>query len=259
MEDQFKAKKICEGIWQIDDSEGSTFFLAEGNDRAIAIDTGMGEGKLMPTLKKITELPIVLAITHAHPDHMCYADEFETVYMAEKEIKSPPDFMIEEFHKKDIDINKFIPVNTGDIIDAGELTLEVFEIPGHTAGSVFFYDKLHDLAFIGDAVGSGYHVWMQLPGCCTVREYKDNLISLAEWLRSKGGKTRFMCGHDYQQYIEGGSVADLKTVEDMITLCSLIIEGKADIHPAEAPTMTEETAVTARYGKAMMVFRMANI
>lgn len=44
------------------------------------------------------------------------------------------------------------PVSEGDRIDLGGLTLEVMETPGHTAGSVCYYDASSAALFSGDTV-----------------------------------------------------------------------------------------------------------
>ena len=49
--------------------------------------------------------------------------------------------------------------------------MRVLEVPGHTPGSVAFYDEKRNLLFTGDAIGSGIGVWMIVPGGLTLSEY----------------------------------------------------------------------------------------
>ena len=46
-------------------------------------------------------------------------------------------------------------IDEGASIKAGDLTLEVIHVPGHTAGSLAFLDRRHRLLFSGDTVLSG--------------------------------------------------------------------------------------------------------
>lgn len=46
------------------------------------IDTGITAGaKILPVIRELTDKPLLLVITHAHPDHMYHIDEFDEVYM----------------------------------------------------------------------------------------------------------------------------------------------------------------------------------
>ena len=63
-------------------------YLIEGEKRALVIDTGMEARPLAPVLSTLTERPLVLALTHAHPDHMYHADEFQTVCLGKADIQA---------------------------------------------------------------------------------------------------------------------------------------------------------------------------
>ena len=86
--DGYEIEKIDEGLWAIDDKMGCSMYLVEGKNKALLFDTGVQEGKILPMLKSLTDKPISLALTHAHIDHMYHADEFEEVYLHERDIKA---------------------------------------------------------------------------------------------------------------------------------------------------------------------------
>ena len=86
--DGYEIEKIDEGLWAIDDKMGCSMYLVEGKNKALLVDTGVQEGKILPMLKSLTDKPISLALTHAHIDHMYHADEFEEVYLHERDIKA---------------------------------------------------------------------------------------------------------------------------------------------------------------------------
>ena len=67
--DGYEIEKIDEGLWAIDDKMGCSMYLVEGRNKALLVDTGVQEGKILPMLKSLTDKPISLALTHAHIVH----------------------------------------------------------------------------------------------------------------------------------------------------------------------------------------------
>lgn len=168
---------------------------------AAVIDTGIAMGKkLMPAIQSVASKPVVLVLTHAHIDHMHHMDEFETVYLCHEELKLPPDFLCEHMAGKDLNLAETRHIETDSRIDLGGRFLEVFQVPGHTPGSVVMWDETEDYLYAGDAIGSGSGVWMQLPGHSELTDYAANLRALLKWLISKGGRTVFWSGHYGQRY-----------------------------------------------------------
>ena len=76
-----RIERIADGLWALDEAHQGSMYLIEGDERALLIDTGMDAKPLLPVLRTLTDKPIILALTHAHVDHMERADEFETVYL----------------------------------------------------------------------------------------------------------------------------------------------------------------------------------
>lgn len=62
--DGYEIEKIDEGLWAIDDKMGCSMYLVEGKNKALLVDTGVQEGKILPMLKSLTDKPISLALTH---------------------------------------------------------------------------------------------------------------------------------------------------------------------------------------------------
>ena len=74
-------------------------------------------------------------------------------------------------------VPELIPVKDGDIIDlGGGYEVEVFDLGGHTPGSVVYLDKKRKIALCGDALG----VWMQVIGATSLAVYKQNLVHFLE-------------------------------------------------------------------------------
>ena len=64
----YQLREIAPQVYQIEEY-GSFCYLIEGSSRALLIDTGTGFGDLAEFVRTITEKPLSVAATHAHPDH----------------------------------------------------------------------------------------------------------------------------------------------------------------------------------------------
>lgn len=64
---------------------------------------------------------------------------------------------------KDLHPERTLDIRTDTRIELGGTALSVCEVPGHTPGSVVVLDERSNRLFTGDAIGSGYGVWMQTP------------------------------------------------------------------------------------------------
>ena len=126
----------------------------------------MGEGDLLDTVKKLTRLPVEVAITHPHRDHMFRIDRFEKVYLHKNDVEK-----IREdencFAAALSDGGKYpqlVPIDEGSVIDlGGGVTVDVLNLGGHTENSVVFACAHYKALFTGDAIGSGYIVLMICP------------------------------------------------------------------------------------------------
>ncbi|MFQ7746532.1 MAG: MBL fold metallo-hydrolase [Eubacteriales bacterium] len=83
---QWQVTLVKPGVWRIDDYFTASCYLVEGTEKAVLVDTGMGEGDLTGLLAALTRLPVELAVTHPHGDHMYHAERFSRVYLHENDI-----------------------------------------------------------------------------------------------------------------------------------------------------------------------------
>ena len=157
---------------------------------------------------------------------------------------------------KDYSHAQLMPVKDGDIIDLGGGTeVEVFDLGGHTPGSVVYLDKKRKIAICGDALG----VWMQVIGATSLEVYKQNLIHFLERMSAPEYEgVVMMNGHRKQEggYFPYGNKYcpnDLQKVRDMITLCDLIQNEEVEYRPFTLRTFGKP-AYTAQYGQATIVF-----
>lgn len=259
---------IRPGVWALDDYSGASYYLVEGRDRALAIDTGMGRGPILPLLRTLTDKPIDLAVTHAHGDHMRHAGEFPRVYLSRREeelLQRSPAAPAAE---------RICWLEDGACIDlGGGVTVEAAACFGHTPGSMVFADHFHRCLFCGDAFGSGIFVLMSVPGALPLSEYRANLEALDARLRLWEDYAWFG-GHRAQAQ---GSFEDSpwlpaeekpatfnplrrQIVLDMIALCGRILAGEAQAEPAAfgAPDPADPSFLSS-YGAATVMYRKSQI
>lgn len=137
--------RIDENTWRFEDG-GVRFFLLEGEKKALLIDTGKTAPGALELAASLTSLPIILANTHADPDHTSGNASFDSFYMSASE---------EENYRFHGGSGVLIPVSEGDVIDLGGRTLEVIDIPGHTPGSIALLDISKRTLYAGDSVQDG--------------------------------------------------------------------------------------------------------
>ena len=122
-------------------------YLLEGEDRALLIDAGAWMPHLAETVAKLTDKPVMVALTHGHGDHVGGVIGFPEVWI------SPADTSMIGQGARHYGI-KMNLLSDGEIIDLGGRQIEVLATPGHTSGSITFFDKERGYGFSGDAFGS---------------------------------------------------------------------------------------------------------
>ena len=261
----FRITRIAEGAYSILDAGDSSFYVVEGSDRAAVIDTGISPGKkIMPVIRELTDKDLVLVITHAHIDHMHHMDEFDTVYMCHDELKIEANILTGMMGGKDLDLKHTIDIGTDSKIELGETALEICEVPGHTPGSVVVLDKKRNLLFTGDAIGSGYGVWMQVPGATSLETYYHSLSNLIRWLVDRGGRMQFWGGHSYQQLqstlIPGYNPLNLGLLCDLTDLVDKIVKGEIVGRASNADKIMElDPPLYASFGRAEIQYMPSHI
>lgn len=261
----FMTAQIGKRTYRVTVGGDNTCYVVEGNDLAAVIDTGILEGgKIMPTVRTLTAKPVVLILTHAHIDHIHHMDEFDTVYMCHEEFNLPPEFLREHMAGKDLNLRGTIDIRNGSVIDLGGRKLEVFQVPGHTPGSVALWDSAEDYLFIGDAIGSGSGVWMQLPGRSSLTDYGESLRTLLKWLVDKGGKTVFWSGHYDQRYtsqkVPGDNPLSIGLLADLCDLAERVADGRIRGVAIEIPPhVSPDGAMYVAYGRAEMIYAPVDV
>ena len=247
----YTVKDYGDGVQAIWDYDVDPMYVMVNGDRAVLIDTGMGQGDLYGTLKAMlpdTVKTIDVLLTHSHGDHTGQAYDFaeredvEHIYIGSAD-EATVKAMLERAGK---DTSKLTPVNDGDQIPFGDQSFQVIDIYGHTPGSVGY--MIEDKLFTGDAIGSGY-VWMQI-GVCSIEEYVNSLQHLNDAIGDRdltvyGGHTQYR-----------GTMTD-QYVRDILECAKGIVDGS--IEGEQYIRGNVRDAKIATYGTASIVYDPAKV
>ncbi len=138
---------FMENMYILDDGRVRQFLIV-GEEEALLMDTGFEDSGVCQEVKKITDLPVKVLMTHGDPDHAGGLKDFGTCFLHEK-----------DWHLIKDDI-RLQPLKEGDIFECGGFRLEAVEIPGHTYGSVALIERKKKLLFSGDSVQKGGPIFM---------------------------------------------------------------------------------------------------
>lgn len=136
----------------------------EATGQAVLVDPGGEPARLLAAVEQHGLTLVKLLITHGHIDHVGAA-----AVLAER-LGIP----IEGPHREDAFLLDALPrqcqmfgfpdtppvqpdrwLEDGDLVEFGEVALDVIHCPGHTPGHVVFYEPGQRLAFVGDVLFKG--------------------------------------------------------------------------------------------------------
>ena len=237
----FASEKIADGSWMIRNAflDGVPFmcYLVEGRDYALLIDTMMGWGNLAAYCDTLTDKPVKLVNTHAHPDHTGGNFHFEACYLHARDI---PYFQSSLGYGKELvfeqakqaalpqyrelmrldenfaDANpiRVYPVYDGDVFDLGDRQIEVVEVGGHTPGSIVLIDGKTRIAYTGDACNG--NTLLELGNCLPIAAYMKNLLHLKEHQ------------HKFDMCYGGHEIFDSGIVDEGVETVARVLAGTDD-------------------------------
>jgi glyoxylase-like metal-dependent hydrolase (beta-lactamase superfamily II) len=168
-------------------------------NQAAVIDPSWAGRSILERVSKEGWTVSHILITHPHYDHVGGLAELKeltgaTVYVhpeAEQMLERAPaaariwGFTVDPPPKADSLLNE------GDMVEVGELKLEVLFTPGHAPGHVCFYLAEHDVVFDGDVLFRGSIGRTDLPG----GDYDLLMSSIREKLLPLPDATVVLSGH----------------------------------------------------------------
>ena len=230
----FKSSKIFENVTLISGLAGEQCYLVEGSERALLIDGLTGVGSLRAYIRELTDLPVLVVVTHGHLDHTGAVFEYRECFIHPEDMAlmssgmhSGEEARLEFATRKPqegitlADVVPAVPVKTypiydGDMFDLGGVMIEVIAVPGHTRGTVVLLDRANRAVYSGDACN--LNTLLNLPGSASIEEYLESLHHLKQY---EGAFDVMWGGH-------GKRAVPKSAVEDGIRLCEEILTGKDD-------------------------------
>jgi len=180
--------------------QNCTVLWCEATKRAVVIDPG---GDLPEIERAIADAKVTVDkiwLTHGHVDHVGAAAELKA------RLKVP----IEGPHRADLFLLQHVAetaraygilnaanvtpdrwLDDGDQVEVGELSFDVLHCPGHSPGSIVFFNAAERLAIVGDVLFAGSIGRTDLPG----GDHRQLLTSIADKLLPLGDDVAVISGH----------------------------------------------------------------
>ena len=219
MEEKYEFTEVLPNLYSLNEGHVLTWLLV-GTQKAMLVDTAFGKADYKAEIAKITDLPVILVNTHLHGDHGGGNNQFDVAYVG---VNEPLDGRGVNPAKETIIVKE------GHVFDLGGATVEVFEIPGHTPGSIGLLWVEKKIMITGDTIQPS--VYMHFPTCLPLSVFRDSMQHLIEisdrW--------------DYCYFSHGGAKFDVDFVKKLKQAADDVISG------AKVGELTE-----TRWGEAML-------
>ncbi|MCK5828353.1 MBL fold metallo-hydrolase, partial [Candidatus Bipolaricaulota bacterium] len=174
-------EQIDENVFAIAEDahwEKARCYLFCGEDVSWLIDTGTGIGNIRSLVRSLTSSPIKVLTTHVHWDHMGGHGDFDSIYVHQGDaawlrdgiplslsairndiakipfdVPHDSDFVLETYAPPRVESPHI--VQHGDVLTNSNFALEVLHTPGHSPGSVCFFERRSGALVTGDVVYRG--------------------------------------------------------------------------------------------------------
>lgn len=180
--------------------QNCTLLWCEATRRAVVIDPGGDVPQILAAIKQADVTVDQIWITHGHIDHVGGAAELRDAlkvpiegphladkYLLDRVVESGANFGM-------TGVRNFAPdrwLDEGDQVKVGELAFDIYHCPGHSPGSVMFFNSDMRFALVGDVLFNGSVGRTDLPG----GDHATLIRSITEKLLPLGDDIGFICGH----------------------------------------------------------------
>ena len=140
-------------------------YIVSKDDKALIIDPGDEAAKIIHYLSTQNLTPTAILLTHGHFDHIAAVDAVAQKYELpvyahplEKEYFFNPAFNFSSRHRDDLVLSETLDyhwLECGDTLELIGLKFKILHVPGHSLGSICFYEQAQKTVFTGDALFKG--------------------------------------------------------------------------------------------------------
>jgi hydroxyacylglutathione hydrolase len=190
-------------IFQFNPLQENTYVLYDDAKNAIIIDPGCyfdaEKDQLASFIEKNRLKPRLLLNTHCHLDHVfgnkfiheTYGLELHLHHLEERVLELSPSIGLMWNLPFDNYSGKFHFIQPGSILEWGGPVLQIIETPGHSPGSISFYQSEEELLIAGDVLFRESVGRTDLPG----GDPNQLLRTISQTLYSLPNSTRVYSGH----------------------------------------------------------------
>lgn len=203
----YQVREVRPQIFLIEEPEHVMFYALVSNHRALLIDSGLGLSlaKSEALLKELNVTEFEVLNTHAHVDHVGLNHLATSVSISKREwekYQSQKEYRQLSYYWKSLrtelswpdDVNQEPKVNlwkprhfvsAGDTIHFGTFSILVLSFPGHTKGSLCFFENSTKTLFLGDFLYNGT-LYLHLQDS-SFSEFQKSLTAVEAFVKSHPG------------------------------------------------------------------------
>lgn len=180
--------------------QNCTLLWSEASKKAVVVDPGGDVPQIRAAIEQAGVVVEQIWLTHGHIDHVGGAADLRDAlrvpivgphladkYLLDHVVQSGANFGMSG-------VRNFAPdrwLDEGDSVSIDDLTFKILHCPGHSPGSVVFFNAAMRFALVGDVLFAGSVGRTDLPGgshATLIRSIKEKLLPL-------GDDVGFICGH----------------------------------------------------------------
>jgi hydroxyacylglutathione hydrolase len=180
--------------------QNCTLLWEEASKKAVVIDPGGDVPQILAAIEQAGVGVEQIWLTHGHIDHVGGAAELRDALKVK--IIGPhlaDRFLFDRVEDSGVKygmtgMRNFEPdgwLNEGDRVSIGELGFDILHCPGHSPGSVVYFNREMRFAHVGDVLFNGSVGRSDIPG----GDHATLIKSITDKLLPLGDDIAFICGH----------------------------------------------------------------